>query len=72
MQLTTKTTAVLWGAGGVAWVANGAVGLDAVAGTGGFYVAEAVWIGVYALVLGDSWATTGSASAEARGGGRGD
>lgn len=52
MQLTTKTTAVLWGAGGVAWVANGAVGLDAVAGTGGFYVAEAVWIGVHALVLG--------------------
>jgi len=52
MQLTTKTTTALWGAGGVAWVANGALGLDAVAGTGGFYVTEAIWIGVHALVLG--------------------
>lgn len=52
MQLTTKTTAALWGAGGVAWVANGALGLDAPAGTGGFYLSEAVWIGVHTLVLG--------------------
>ena len=37
---------------GVAWVANGALGLDVVAGTGGFYVTEAIWIGVHALVLG--------------------
>jgi hypothetical protein len=52
MQLTSKTTAALWGVGGMAWVANGALGLDAAAGTGGFYVAEAIWIGVHALILG--------------------
>jgi hypothetical protein len=52
MRLTSKTTAALWGAGGMAWVANGALGLDAAAGTGGFYVTEAIWIGVHALILG--------------------
>ena len=52
MQFTTKTTAMLWGAGGVAWVTNGSLGLDAAAGTGGFYVTEAVWLGVHVLVLG--------------------
>ncbi|MDQ3639877.1 MAG: hypothetical protein M3450_00035 [Actinomycetota bacterium] len=43
---------MLWGAGGVAWVANAALGLDAADGTGGFYVTESVWLGVHALVLG--------------------
>lgn len=52
MRFTTKTTAILWGAGGVAWVANGALGLDAAPGTGGFYVTESVWLGVHTLVLG--------------------
>ena len=52
MRLTTKTTAMLWGAGGVGWVANGALGLDAADGTGGFYVTEIAWLPVHALVLG--------------------
>lgn len=52
MRITTKTTAMLWGAAGVAWVANGALGLDAADNSGGFYVTESVWLGVHALVLG--------------------
>lgn len=52
MRLTTKTTAMLWGAGGMAWVANGTLGLDAAPGSDGFYVTETVWLGVHALVLG--------------------
>ncbi len=52
MRFTAKTTAILWGAGGVGWVANAALGLDAADGTGGFYVTELVWLPVHALVLG--------------------
>ena len=52
MGITTKTTAMLWGAAGVAWVANAALGLDADDGSGGFYVSEAAWLGVHGLVLG--------------------
>jgi len=52
MTFTTKTTALLWGAGGVGWVANAALGLDAADGSSGFYVTELVWLPVHALVLG--------------------
>ncbi|HEX2042650.1 MAG TPA: hypothetical protein VHF24_08425 [Acidimicrobiales bacterium] len=52
MRFTAKTTAILWGAGGVGWVANAALGLDAADGTGGFYVTELAWLPVHALVLG--------------------
>lgn len=52
MEMTTRTTAILWGAGGAAWVANAALGFDAGDGTAGFYVTESVWIAVHALVLG--------------------
>ena len=37
--------------GGVAWAVNGLLGLDAGAGTTGFYVTEAVWLVVHSLVL---------------------
>ena len=52
MRLTTRTTVMLWGAGGVGWMANGAFGLGARADTGGFYVSELFWVPVHALVLG--------------------
>ena len=52
MRITTKTTAMLWAAAGGAWVANGALGLDAADNSGGFYLTESVWLGVHALVLG--------------------
>ena len=52
MEITTRTTAMFWGAGGLAWVANAALDLDAADGTGGFYVSESVWLGVHTLVLG--------------------
>ncbi|CAN5793134.1 hypothetical protein BH23ACT12_BH23ACT12_19240 [soil metagenome] len=43
--------AAVWGLAGVGWVTNGLLGLDAVDGTRGFYVTEAVWLPVHALVL---------------------
>lgn len=51
MRITAKTTAILWGAAGVVWVANGALGLSAADNSGGFYVSETVWLGVHTLVL---------------------
>lgn len=51
MRITAKTTTMLWAAAGVAWVANGALGLDAADNSGGFYVSESVWLGVHTLVL---------------------
>ena len=64
MKFTAKTTATLWGAAGVGWVANAALGLGAADGTRGFYVTELVWLPVHALVLGgllglDALAVTG-------------
>lgn len=52
MNFTEKATAVLWAAGGVGWVANAALGLDASDGTGGFYATELAWLSVHAVVLG--------------------
>ena len=52
MNFTARATAILWGAGGVGWVANAALGPDAADGTGGFYVTELAWLPVHALVLG--------------------
>jgi hypothetical protein len=37
--------------GGVAWVTNGAVGLGAADGSGGFYASEVVWLVVHTFVL---------------------
>lgn len=51
MRTTAKTTAALWGTAGSAWVANGALGLDAADRTGGFYLSETVWLIVHGLVL---------------------
>lgn len=51
MRITAKTTTMLWAAAGVAWVANGALGLGAADNSGGFYVSESVWLGVHTLVL---------------------
>ncbi len=64
MRFTAKSTAILWGAGGVGWVANAALGLDAADGTSGFYLTELIWLPVHALVLGgllglDALAVTG-------------
>jgi len=47
----SKLTAAAWMIAGVAWVANGFLGLDSVDGTGGFYVSEIAWLFVHALVL---------------------
>ncbi len=41
----------VWGLAGLGWVTNGLLGLDAVDGTTGFYVTEAAWLPVHALVL---------------------
>jgi len=40
-----------WLVGGTAWVVTGFAGLDAVDGSGGFYVTEMAWIVIHALVL---------------------
>ncbi|MEP6625597.1 MAG: hypothetical protein ABJC79_14215 [Acidimicrobiia bacterium] len=40
-----------WGLAGLGWVTNGLLGLDAADGTTGFYVTEAAWLPVHALVL---------------------
>ncbi len=51
-EVHAEDDTILWGAGGVGWVANAALGLDAADGSSGFYVSEFVWLPVHALVLG--------------------
>lgn len=51
MRDGSKLGIVGWLVGGAAWVVTGLAGLDAVNGTGGFYVTEVAWLVVHGLVL---------------------